>query len=82
MFRCATPAGSHEARGVRIVDHDQCIEFVGEIADFPQRRDAAVHGEHAVGGDEARAAVLRVFREMAGDNEGKDLPKPDAIASA
>ena len=40
-----------EARRVAVVDHDQRLVLVGEVADFAELRDVAVHAEHAVGGD-------------------------------
>ena len=63
--------------------------FVREIADLPQRRDAAVHGEHAVGGDESRAAVLRVLEMLLqlgqvaiGVSQPPRLAEPDAVDDA
>ena len=38
-----------EPDGVRVVDHDHGVVALGQVADFPQGRDVAVHGEHAVG---------------------------------
>src|SRR6056297_2831826 len=53
----ALPA--EEAGGVAVVDHHQRFVFVGQIADALQIGDGAVHGEYAVGGDQAHARVLR-----------------------
>ena len=36
---------------------------LGEVADLGERRDVAVHGEHAVGGDQARAGVAGGLQE-------------------
>ena len=43
----------HETDGVRIVHHHQRAVLLGEVADRGQVGDIAVHGEHAVGGDQA-----------------------------
>ena len=34
-----------------IVDHHECTELIGQIADFGKLCDVAVHREHAIGGD-------------------------------
>ena len=49
---------------MRIVDHDQRAVLVREIANFLQRRDAAIHREHTVGRDEACAAILRLLQVL------------------
>ena len=54
----AAPARAHEPGRVRVVDDDGRAVAVGELADAGQRRDRAVHREHAVGHDEARARAL------------------------
>lgn len=38
---------------MRVVDHDHGPVAVGEVADLGERRDVSVHGEDAVGDDEA-----------------------------
>ena len=53
------PFCAHEADGVRIVHHHHRVVLVGQIADLAQGRDVAVHGKHAVGGDQAEARALR-----------------------
>ena len=57
LGRAATGAAD-EADGVAVVDHHEGVVLVGEIADGAQRRDGAVHGEHAVGGDELEACAV------------------------
>jgi len=42
---------------MRIVDHDQRVVLLGQIADCAQIGDHAIHREHAVGGDQAVARV-------------------------
>ena len=45
-----------EADRVRVVDEHQRAELVGQVADLGERRDVAVHREHAVGDDHAEPA--------------------------
>ena len=49
---------------MRIVDHHQCAVAVGKRADLGERCDRAVHGEHAVGDDQAGARVLAVDERL------------------
>jgi hypothetical protein len=62
MFVGAAPILAHEAHGVGIVDHDQGVVPVGQVADGLQVGDAAVHGEDAVGDDEPVAAIRGIFQ--------------------
>ena len=60
-----TPAaGSHEAGGVRIIDHHQRVVARRQVADLAEPCNEAIHREHAVGGDEARARALRLFEAL------------------
>ena len=43
---------------MRIVDHHERVVSVGQIADAAQVRDGAIHGKHAVGGDQPGARAL------------------------
>ena len=52
VFRRAAAMLTHEADGVAVVHHRQRVEFIRKVADGLQVGDIAVHGEHAVGGDE------------------------------
>src|SRR5437660_10340340 len=60
----APAGGSHEAGGVRIIDHHQGVVARREIADLRELRDEAVHREHAVGGDETRARGRALFQAL------------------
>ena len=44
-----------------IVDSDDGIVRIGEIANFGQLRQVAIHAEHAIGEDHLEATVFRVF---------------------
>ena len=61
IFVRAAAVLAHEADGVRVVDHHQRVVLVGQVADARQVGDDAVHGEHAVGGDEAEPGVGRLL---------------------
>ena len=56
-LRGAAAARADEADGVRVVDHDQRVVPLGQVADLVQRGEGAVHGEDAVGDDDAAARV-------------------------
>ena len=55
---------AHEAHGVAVVHHYQRIELVGQVAYALEVGYVAVHGEHAVGGDELylAAGILCVLK--------------------
>ena len=53
----AAAGRAEEAGGVAVVHHHQRVVPLGQVADLVERRDVAVHGEDAVGGDQARARV-------------------------
>ena len=53
----AAPARAERAGAVRVVDHHAHVVAPRERDDLLQRRDVAVHREHAVGHDQRRAAV-------------------------
>ena len=61
MLRGASAVFAHEADRVRIVDHDERVVLLREIADALEVCDVAVHGEDAVGRDQLDAAVLRLL---------------------
>ena len=48
----AAAGGADEAGGVRVVHHHQRVVRARQLDDAVQRGDVAVHGEHAVGGDQ------------------------------
>ena len=49
--RAAAVAAEHAAR-MRVVDHHDASEFLGERAQIGQRPEVAVHAEHAVGNEQ------------------------------
>ena len=51
------PRSPEHAGGVRVVDHQHRIVPAAELDQVRQRRDRALHREHAVGDHELRAAV-------------------------
>ena len=55
---------THEAGGVRIVDHDEGVVLLGEVADRAEPGDVAVHAEDAVGGDHADPGALRRLQRL------------------
>ena len=57
--RRAAAVGADAAGAVRLVDDDTRVVALGELDDALQRRDVAVHREHAVGDDERRAVRPR-----------------------
>ena len=54
VARCSDHSG-----GMALVDHDECVIFLGKFADLVHRSDVSVHGEHAIGDDNAEALCLR-----------------------
>ena len=58
----AAAARADEASRVRVVDHHQRVVAVGQVADVLEARDHAVHREHAVGRDQAHAALARFLQ--------------------
>ena len=78
------PPGPERAQRVRLVDQDPRVVAVGELDDLRQRRDVAVHAEHAVGGDQRRAAVALAQRPRevlgVGVAIGDDLRAREAAA--
>src|SRR5215469_5496628 len=57
QFGRAAAVGPNEPHRVRVVDHDHRPVTVGQVTDLAEWRDVTVHGEHAVGGDEAASRV-------------------------
>ena len=47
-----------DACGVALIDHDEGVVLLGEVADAVHGGDVAVHGEDAVGHDDAEALFL------------------------
>jgi len=53
----AAAALAEDAHRVGVVDHHHGVVALRQVADLGQRRDDAVHGEDAVGGDETDAGA-------------------------
>ena len=64
VLRRAAAGLAEEAGGVAVVDHDERVVALGQVADLGERRDVAVHGEDAVGGDQARPRARACPRAM------------------
>ena len=80
------PCGADEADGVAVVDHDEGVVLLGEVADAGEVGDDAVHREDAVGGDQAGAgagrfaqAALEVGHVVVGVAEAPGLAEADAV---
>ena len=56
------PLGAEDAGGVAVVDHDDGVVAVGQVADVRQRGERAVHREDAVGGDQPQPAAGRLLQ--------------------
>src|SRR5215218_9631805 len=65
QLRRARTARAQHPGGVRLVDHEPRAIALAQVADRRQRRDVALHREHAVDDDEDPAAVARGFLERA-----------------
>ncbi|KAF1792231.1 hypothetical protein GQ600_13683 [Phytophthora cactorum] len=61
VFVTAASSRTEEARGVALVKEELGVVLLGQRRNLLQRRDITVHAEDAIGGDESRAAVLRVL---------------------
>ena len=62
QLRRAAPGRADEAGRMRIVDHQQRAVLFLEPDDLVELGDVAVHREHAVGRDQARALALRLLQ--------------------
>ena len=63
----ATASLAEETRSMGVVDHDEGVIFVGQLADGFQVGDFAVHGEDAIGGDKLETllgGVLELFFQV------------------
>ena len=58
----AAPLCSEHAARMRVVDHHDAAELVGDVAESRERAEVSVHAEDAVG-DEQRALATRKLRE-------------------
>ena len=50
--------GTNDTCRVAFIHHDECVIFLSQVADFVHRRHVSVHGEDAVGDDDAEALFL------------------------
>ena len=60
VLRRSAAVFAHKSHRVAVVHHDQGVVPVGQVADALQIADNAVHGEHAVGGDEFDSGPKRI----------------------
>ena len=56
----AAAVAAEHAAGVRVVDHHDAAELVGDVAELRQRAEVTIHAEHAVGDDQP-SPVARQF---------------------
>jgi len=89
VFRGSTAGGTHEAGRVRVVDHDERVVAIRQVADGPQIRDRSVHREHAVSRDEPGPGRLCLFETLfelghvvVGVAMSLRLAQPDAVDDA
>ena len=82
----AVAGRADDTGGVALVDHHQGVVLLREVADLVHRGDVAVHGEDAVGDDDAEAAGLgllelglEVRHVGVGVTETLGLAKADAV---
>ena len=54
---------AQDAGGVSIVDDEHGVMLAGEASDLGERRDIAVHGEHALGQDEFRPVISLILTQ-------------------
>jgi len=59
----AAPATAQHPLAVRVIDHQQDAQRLRDLGQGGQRRDVAVHAEHAIGDDQA-AAIPRRRRDL------------------
>ena len=52
------------AGGVGVIDHHHGVVAIGEIADLVELDQVAVHGEDAVGGDQAPSVALGLLQDL------------------
>src|SRR6516165_6477128 len=64
LLGSAAARRTHEAGGVRVIDHHQRVVAFGEVTDLAQLRDEPVHREHAVARDEPGARPGRLFEAL------------------
>ena len=88
VFVRATAGLAHEADRVGIIDHDEGVVFVGEVADALQIGDEPIHREHPVGSDELEAGLggvgflqlqLEVFEVVVLVTVALRLAEPDPV---
>ena len=75
----AAPALAQNAFAVRVIDHQQDIVFLRHSVQFRQRRDVAVHAEHAIGDDQTPSITRSCF-DLFAQVVGIGMRKPDDLA--
>ena len=75
-----------DADGVGVVDHDEGVVAVGEVADLVELREVAVHREDAVGRDQAAARAggfheprLELVHVAVREPKALSLAQPDPV---
>ena len=63
MIDAAAAVAAEDAAGVRVVDHHDGAVFFGEVGEFVDGADVAVHGEDAVRDEELVAGFVLDFTE-------------------
>jgi len=86
VLQHAAPADAQYPHAVAIVDQNQGLVTVGEVADTVQLSNGPVHRENAVGNDHPAPGVgsllqlgLKVGHVVVGVSEALGLTEPDAI---
>jgi len=89
MLGRAAAVLADEADRMAVIDHHHGVVLFREIADAPEIGDDAVHGKHAVGGDQPEAAVFRLLQScfeighvVVGVAVALGFAEPDAVDDA
>ncbi len=65
MIDRAAPVLPEHAAGVRVVDHHDAAEFLGERAQLGERAEVAVHAEDAVGDEQLALGGRQILQHLA-----------------
>ena len=87
-LRRAAALGADETRGVAIVNQNQGVVSIGQLANVAQFGEITIHREHAVGNDDDAAGAgglrgfqlgFKVIHAAIGKAEALGLGEPDAV---
>src|SRR5258708_5600811 len=85
----AAPGFSHETDGVRIINHYERLVSLGEIADYGEVGNVAVHGEYAISSNHFEAGFagfaefdLEILHVVVAVAEPLGFAKPDPVDDA